>query len=50
MFISGLDTSFLEVSAHTLLKAATKNSFAGKKSQNLGFLGYFSVAKTEEYD
>ena len=48
--MSVLDTYFLEVSAHTLLKAATKSSFRGKKSENLAFLGYFSEAKTEEYD
>ena len=50
MLMSVLDTYFLEVSAHTLLKAATKSSFRGKKSENLAFLGYFSEAKTEEYD
>ena len=32
--ISGLDTYFLEVSAHALLKVATETSFSGKKSQN----------------
>ena len=47
--MSGLDTNFLEVSAHTLLKAATKSSFRSKKSENLVYLGYFSEAKTEEY-
>ena len=46
MFLLGLDTFFLEVSAHTLLKAATKGSFRNKR--NLAFLGYFSEAKTEE--
>ena len=34
MLISGLDTYFLEVSAHALLKVATETSFSGKKSQN----------------
>ena len=34
MLISGLDTCFLEVSAHALLKVATETSFSGKKSQN----------------
>ena len=48
--MSGLDTYFLEVSAHALLlKAATKSSFRGKKSESLVYLGYFSEAKTEEY-
>ena len=41
MLLSGLDTYFLEVSAHTLLKVATKRSFRGKKSENLAFIGYF---------
>ena len=50
MLISGLDTYFLEVSAHALLKAAAKSSFRGKKLENLAFLGYFSEVKTEEYD
>ena len=50
MLLSGLDTYFLEVSAHALLKATTKSSLRGKKSENLIFLGYFSEAKTEEYD
>ena len=49
MLMSGLDTYFLEVSAHALLKAAPKSSLRAKKSQNLAFLGYFSEAKTEEY-
>ena len=40
----GLETYFLEVSAHTFLKAPTKSS------ENLAFLGYFSKEKTEEYD
>ena len=46
MFLLGLDTCFLEVSAHSLLKVATKGSFSGKK--NLAFSGYFSEAKTGE--
>ena len=50
MVMSGLDTYFLEESAHALLKVASKTSFRGKKSENLAFLGYFSVTKTEEYD
>ena len=50
MLISGLDTYFLEVSAHALLKVATKGSFRGKKLEYLAFLGYFSESKTEEYD
>ena len=50
MLISGLDTYFLKNSAHALLKIGTKDSFRGKKSKNLAFLGYFSEAKTEEYD
>ena len=50
MLISGLDTYFLKNSAHALLKIATKDSFRGKKSKTLAFLGYFSEAKTEEYD
>ena len=50
MLMSGLDTYFLEVSACALLKPATKSSVRGKKSENLAFLGYFSEAKTEEYD
>ena len=50
MLMSGLDTYFPEMSAHALLKAATKSSFRGKKSENLAYLGYFSEAKTEEYD
>ena len=44
MLISGLDTYFLEVSAHALLKVATETSFSGKK------ITKFSEAKTEEYD
>ena len=43
--ISGLDTYFLEVSPHALLKVATKTSFNGKKSENLAFLGYFFRSK-----
>ena len=42
--MSGLDTYFLEVSAHALLKAATKSSFRGKKSENLA-LGYFFLKR-----
>ena len=48
--MSGLDTYFLEVSAHALLKVGTKTCFRGKKSEHLGFFGYFSEAKMEEYD
>ena len=48
MLMSGLDTYFLEVGAHALLKVATKGSFRGKKYQNLAFSGYFSKSKTEE--
>ena len=47
MLMSSLDTCFLEVSAHTLLKVATKSSFRGKNYRNLAFLGYFSEVKTE---
>ena len=50
MLISGIDTYFLEASAHALLKIATKCSFRGIKSENLAFLSYFSQAKMEEYD
>ena len=46
--MSGLDIFFLEVSAYALLEVATETSFRGKKSENLGFLGYFSQVKTEE--
>ena len=35
MLMFGLDTYFLEVSTHALLKAATRSSFRGKKSENL---------------
>ena len=48
MIMSGLDTYFLEVSVHALLKVATKGSFRGKKYENVAFLGYFSKVKTEE--
>ena len=41
MLLLVLDTYFLEVSAHTLLKAAMERSFRRKKSKNLAFLGYF---------
>ena len=50
MLMSGLDTYFLDMSAHALLNMATKGSFRGKKSENLAFLGYFSEGKTEQYD
>ena len=50
MLMSGLETYFLNVSSHALLKIATKGSFRGKKCQNLAFLDYFSVVKTEKYD
>ena len=46
MFLLCLDTYFLEVSAHALLKTANKGSFRNEK--NLAFLDYFSEAKTEE--
>ena len=36
--MTGLDTCFLKVSAHALLKVATKGSFRGQKSGNLAFL------------
>ena len=45
MAMSSLDRNFLEVSAHALLKVATKSSFKGKKYRNLVFLGYFSEGK-----
>ena len=45
MAMSSLDTNFLEVSAHALLKVATKSSFRSKKYRNLAFLGYFSEGK-----
>ena len=48
--MSGVDTYFLEVSAQALLKVGTKISFRGKKLEHLRFFGYFSEAKTEEYD
>ena len=50
MLTSGLDIYFLEVSADASLKGATKDSFRGKKSKHLAFLGYFSDAKTEEFN
>ena len=37
MLMSGLDTYFVEMSAHSLLKTATKSSFRDKKSENLAF-------------
>ena len=45
MVISGLDTCFLEVSAHAILKVATETSFSEKKSENLAFSGYFFRSK-----
>ena len=50
MFITGLDTYIVEVSAHALPKFATTGSFRGKTSKNLAFLSYFSEAKLVEYD
>ena len=47
--MSGLDTYFLDVSAHALLRVATKSSFIDTKSENFTCLGYFSEVKTEEY-
>ena len=44
--MSGLGSHFLEVSAHALLKGATKE----KNRKSLAFLGYFSEAKMEDYD
>ena len=46
MFLLGLNTYFLEISAPAFLKTATKGSFRNEKK--LAFLGYFSEAKTEE--
>ena len=46
MPMSGLGSYFLEVSAHALLKGATKE----KNRKSLAFLGYFSEAKMEDYD
>ena len=46
----GLDAYFLELNAHALLKIAIKGSFRGENSENLEISGYFSEAKTEEYD
>ena len=48
MFMSKLDTYFLEVNAHVLLKLAAKDSIRSKKSKNLVFLLCFFKAKTEE--
>ena len=45
--MSGLDTYFLEMKAHALLKVAIKTLFRSKKLENLAYLGYFSEAKTE---
>ena len=44
MLMSGLDTHFLEVNVHPLLKIATKGSVRGKKSEILAFWGFFSEA------
>ena len=41
MIMSSLDTYILEVSAHALLKVATKSSIRGKKYKHLTFLDYF---------
>ena len=41
MLLLDLDSYFLEVSTHALLKVDTKRSFRGKKYKNLAFLGYF---------
>ena len=46
--MSKLDTYFLEVNAHVLLKLAAKDSIRSKKSKNLVFLLCFFKAKTEE--
>ena len=45
MVISGLDTCFLEVSAHAIVTVATETSFSEKKSENLAFSGYFFRSK-----
>ena len=45
MLVSGLDTYFQDMSAHTLLNIATKGSFRGEKSENLAFLGHFFQGK-----
>ena len=45
MLISELDTDFLEVSAHALLKVASETYFKGKKAENLAFLDYFFRSK-----
>ena len=37
MLMSGLDTYFLNVSAHALLKIASKGCLRGKKCKNLAF-------------
>ena len=47
MLMSGLDTYFLEMQAHALLKVAIKTSFRIKKLENLAYLGCFSEVKTE---
>ena len=46
--MSKLDTYFLEVSAHVLMKLAAKYSIRSKKSKNLVFLLCFFKAKTKE--
>ena len=50
MLMSGLDTHFLEVNVHALLKIATKGSVRGKKSEILAFWVFFSEAESEGYD
>ena len=50
MIIPCLDAHVLEISAHVSLKGATKGSFRGKKTENVYFWGYFSKAKTVDYD
>ena len=47
-FLSDLDTYFLGISAHGLLKVATKSSFGGKLSKKIAFLGCFFEGKTEK--
>ena len=41
MLISGLDTYFLEVSAHALLKVATETSFSGEKIRKFSIFRLF---------
>ena len=50
MLNPNLNTYFLKVSAYVLLKLAAKDSFRGKKSENVAILGYFSQAKMKECD